>query len=67
MLESMLSSFSESTSRAIFPSLQILKITMDHDERRYGPDYMCIEPLLLSIKAVSPPNLKTIMFNDKRI
>lgn len=73
LLESMLSLLSGSASPALFPSLQILKITIgcykEGGDDKSLADYIShhikpIVPLSFKIKAVSPPNLKTIAVGE---
>lgn len=68
-LESMLALLSVSTSPAIFPFLQKLKVTLGpymdgvpSSDYNSSTDY--IERLLLCIKAVRPFNLKTIILGE---
>lgn len=60
----MLYLLSRPISPAFFPSLHILKITRGYYDNEYDPDY--IEHLLLSIKAVGAPTLKTIILGEGR-
>lgn len=72
LLESMFGLLSGSISPALFPSLQILKITINYDRRsdlNEISDYIShyIEPLLSRIRALRPPNLTTIVVERKRV
>lgn len=66
LLESMLNLLSGPALPAFFPSLRMLKVTIakrDYGREEVASDY--IDSLLLTIKAMRPPNLKIIILEDE--